>query len=362
MRRRPTEQPQLKPMDSPKEESPKRKRQGIVPHQNRLSVQDVRDYTTPQGASMANEEMRRLRLSINDITDKLDAGGAAASGGGGKKPEDKKPDDGGGTGAGTRWALSVKHNDTLVGKPKEIQSLNFKDPRVINGTLLPIIFKLKAQELERGLFEGISNGTDSEIAITGNAYMDIKSGILPLNKLPSSIADTPLQIDFWKREGLNYNPSTGRYGWYVYNYIDHGWLLNNVNDFILNIVDLHEVFIRDGLTELELQVVLDYVEANADPDDAEDQRLYIEKYFNELYPATKNFEPQVFYPEIEGKRIYEYDSTGLAIPKDIVILRGIYKPNLYNYFGGVIPIQEQDLVEDGIIRTNIVYYYVLMRK
>ncbi len=44
---------------------PKRKR--IAPSQTELSVQDVRDYSTPEGASMANEEMRRLQLRLREL-------------------------------------------------------------------------------------------------------------------------------------------------------------------------------------------------------------------------------------------------------------------------------------------------------
>lgn len=47
----------------------------IIQKQRTLSVQDVRDYSTPQGAAMANEEMRRLRLAIAEVQAKTaDAG------------------------------------------------------------------------------------------------------------------------------------------------------------------------------------------------------------------------------------------------------------------------------------------------
>lgn len=43
------------------------KRPRIVPSQTNLSVQDVRDYTTPDGAAMANEEMRRLKMGLQQV-------------------------------------------------------------------------------------------------------------------------------------------------------------------------------------------------------------------------------------------------------------------------------------------------------
>lgn len=366
-KRKPTDLPQLKPMDSPEKDRLTVKRKGLVPHQNRLSVQDVRDYTTPQGAAMANEEMRRLRIGINEALEVAKQGGTPDDGGRGATPRRPSTPDGDGTGTGGGgWALTVKHNDIIVGVPKQIQGLNFKNPKVISDNLYPIIFKLKAMALEKELIENINDGTDKQVNINAFVDLGIRSGIIYINRLPSTIEDTPRQIDLWRRVGRNYTPLTGKYGWYVYNYIDHGWDLEDPNDFIINIVDLHKIFLRDGLTELELEVVLAYVELNAPEGEEEEQRQYIEEYFTEVYPATKSFEVQQFIPEIEGMRITEQvdeqDGTYIDEVKDIIIIRGIYKPDLANYWGGVIPAQTADIVEDGIIRTNICFYYVLMRK
>lgn len=43
------------------------KRPRIEPSQTKISVQDVRDYSTPQGAAMANEEMRRIQLALEQV-------------------------------------------------------------------------------------------------------------------------------------------------------------------------------------------------------------------------------------------------------------------------------------------------------
>lgn len=65
------------------------KRPRIAPSQTDLSVQDVRDYSTPDGAAMANEEMRRLKLAVQKIqadqeqvTAIISGPGAAMTGGG----------------------------------------------------------------------------------------------------------------------------------------------------------------------------------------------------------------------------------------------------------------------------------------
>jgi hypothetical protein len=44
-------------------------RRGLIPSQKNISVQDVKDYSTPQGAAMANEEMRKLRMAVNKLLD-----------------------------------------------------------------------------------------------------------------------------------------------------------------------------------------------------------------------------------------------------------------------------------------------------
>lgn len=48
------------------------KRPQIAPSQTTFSVQDVRDYSTPEGAAMANEEFRRLRQALEDLAKKVD--------------------------------------------------------------------------------------------------------------------------------------------------------------------------------------------------------------------------------------------------------------------------------------------------
>ncbi len=53
------------------------KRPRIVPSQTNLSVQDVRDYSTPDGASMANEEMRRLKMALQQVQEQQAADVAA---------------------------------------------------------------------------------------------------------------------------------------------------------------------------------------------------------------------------------------------------------------------------------------------
>jgi hypothetical protein len=73
------------------------KRPRIVPSQTNLSVQDVRDYSTPDGAAMANEEMRRLKLAIQAVAEEQAAAvgaqqAAVAPAPGADTDSDKKPE------------------------------------------------------------------------------------------------------------------------------------------------------------------------------------------------------------------------------------------------------------------------------
>lgn len=73
------------------------KRPRIVPSQTNLSVQDVRDYSTPDGAAMANEEMRRLKLALQAVAEEQAAAvgaqqAAVAPTPGADTDADKKPD------------------------------------------------------------------------------------------------------------------------------------------------------------------------------------------------------------------------------------------------------------------------------
>lgn len=67
MRLDPTKTPHLKNKDS-ESPIPDGLRRGVIPKQRSFSVQDVRDYSTPQGAAMANEEMRRLVETLESIS------------------------------------------------------------------------------------------------------------------------------------------------------------------------------------------------------------------------------------------------------------------------------------------------------
>lgn len=47
------------------------RRRGLVPQQTGISVQNIPSYATPEGAAMANEEMRRLKLKVSEIASQV---------------------------------------------------------------------------------------------------------------------------------------------------------------------------------------------------------------------------------------------------------------------------------------------------
>lgn len=101
------------------------KRPRLVPSQTNISVQDVRDYSTPDGAAMANEEMRRLKLAIDQVKEQqtIQAAGLIAAGGG--------VESGGGQGdviipAEVSYSFFVKAENYVSAEVKDKQTVLFR--------------------------------------------------------------------------------------------------------------------------------------------------------------------------------------------------------------------------------------------
>jgi len=318
--------PELKDMDKPKKAEPSPIRKGVTPHQNKLSVQDVRDYSTPAGASMANEEMRRLRLYVNEVANKVDTktGGDTPSAITPTKINntpgmDSKPDSFGGVDSGL---LSVKHNNILVGEPRHVESLNYLDYNIGDYEKEYIGFELDASRLEQNLTSDFTFDNKRQINIKAFVNRKIKKGLITINKLPDNSVGYE-EIDAWKRAGLFFTPEYGKYGWYVYNYIDHGWLLDDPNDYMLTLVDTHQ-FDDEGI----------------------------------LIPDAQY--KQQFIPEHEGMRIQYRDADNVLREKDIIIIRGIFKPFSDVFMGTGIQYDQVETNEpERLINTNLVFHYTL---
>lgn len=182
---------------------------------------------------------------------------------------------------------------------------------------------------------GTTKPKDKEFKIDPLKY---KTGIVKINQLPlipqqgQAIADE----EKYKYNHYTYTPENGKYGWYVYKEINHGFNLKSKDDFIINLVDLH--LIDDNDVE---DVITDMNEDGSI--NQEDYDLwYVQKY--------AKHRPQVFYPEIEG------------LDTNRIILRGIYKPDVQDhYFTRQVYNPQIDWIDEDrrIVRTNLIFKYTI---
>ena len=135
-KRKPIYNPQLRPTNDGSD-TRRGLKKAVIPSQKVISVQDIPDYSTPAGASMANEEMRRLRDGLNKVQATVQAAGGGNSAGGsttsggspsgstnGTNGEVGKPGKDGKDGTTFPWAFTMQMNGGNIGKPKVIQVLN----------------------------------------------------------------------------------------------------------------------------------------------------------------------------------------------------------------------------------------------
>lgn len=161
-----------------------------LPSQTRLSVQDVRSTDTPAGISMEDEEMRRLKFDSDLKDDRLDALEAAL---GAKEPEKPAviPGDGGEGGTGNT-----------------IQNITQITNNYVTGANIKML--------------------------SGTVWVNRRPQLPPVGGYPDS--------ERYKYENREYDPQHGKYGYYVYAIIRHFWDLPDPNNYILELVDKHEIF------------------------------------------------------------------------------------------------------------------------
>jgi hypothetical protein len=359
--------PELKDMDKPKKAEPSPIRKGVTPHQNKLSVQDVRDYSTPAGASMANEEMRRLRLYVNEVSDKVDtkAAGSPTSNTPTKiitTPEmDSKPDS---FGAVDNGLLSVKHNNIVVGEPQNIEALNYIDYNIGDYRKEYIGFDLDASTLEQTLTSDLVINNKRQINIKAFVKRQVLTGYIDVNNLPLS-SNSYLATDEWKTENRYYTPAEGYAGWYVYAIIDHGWKLNNRNDYIIQFYDTHEVTLDDFTDEVDLDDVAEYLQDLIDrrminPLNEQELRDYVNFYYQNIYAPAHGLYQQEYILEHEGLDVKVLTSDGITLNKQIIRLHAIYKPDQFPYFGREYT-QAVEYIDVDKIRTNLRFYYRVIK-
>lgn len=304
-----------------------KRRKGIVPAQTRISVQNIPDYSTPQGSAMANEEFRRLRDGLNELQEQAVPSGSGSDTTGGTPAISGGVTTTPNTGIATSWANTIKHNNVVVediADAKVVQCVNFIDTADIQ-------FYLENNDLE-GTLRSDSSKYFAQIDVKAKANWGIQTGYVLINHLPLNPAgrtDFNTAIDY-KYDGYSYNPDNNKYGWAIYGLIEHNLNLIDKNSFILNLVDIHDIDNR-----------------NLADQDGDGEVNDIDK---QIWHAL-HFERQYFEPMIDGLDINN------------IIVRGIYKPDLQEYFGTQLKqsVYYYDEVE-RIIRTNIIYRYTLIGK
>lgn len=119
-------------------------RRGLVPSQKNISVQDVKDYSTPQGAAMANEEMRKLRMDINNLSNSQGeiGGGSDTATIPVQQVVATQPVD---TGDSVIAKLyTIYHNGTVVKTIEKNRSLNFIDNSADTSNMRGVVFVVNA--------------------------------------------------------------------------------------------------------------------------------------------------------------------------------------------------------------------------
>lgn len=292
-----------------------------VPHQSKFSVQDVRDYSTPAGSSMANEEMRRLKNVVNKIAATATAGGGTGAIGASYKPATgtTTPTEPQTT---TDYAFTVKHNGVVLPTAKKVQVLNFIDD----------VIKFDLSRLNNSNQNEVSLSPATEVDI--KATLEVLTGDITINQLPLDPATMPSGTptsELYKYENYTYCPPN-KYGWYVYKVLNHQFNLLNKNDYILQLIDLHLVDYTDFETDEDGSGVVDEL----------DQIIYESIHFNN--------NPQRSICEHEG------------LDGNSIIIRAVCKPDLHDYYGGMYSQNIELIDEDNrIARTNLNFRYILIK-
>lgn len=201
---------------------------GIVPSQKTLSVQDVRDYSTPQGAAMANEDMRRLRLSVEAVKKEIE-----------KTPSTEQVPISNTTNiAGNNSSTTIINEDGTIGDTTAVEGTSAYTV-YHNNVVVGIIDKNKASNYIDGSFVG------------GKKY-DVIFDVSNDNntaKIKGSV-NIPIDEDLWYMEKFVTNTffsgkkhalfsdldETGvKYGTTVYKDIKHMFNLKDKDDFVYSI-------------------------------------------------------------------------------------------------------------------------------
>ena len=307
-RRIPIEEPHLRWTDKQENTDPRiQRRRGIIPHQSTLSVQNIPDTSTPAGTAMVNEEFRRLRLAITGLQETKDV-----------EPTVSAPSTSADTGS-TEPALTVAHQDSpVVGN--QVQIMNF-----VNSDTVQFYIEKDgvARKWEKYVIDQSLQNTELDKPQKVNVSARIKerfygiTGTVYINQLVVTEPSTYPDSDTYKYYPKNYDPTHGKYGWYVYQTIPHNLRLTHKDSYVMELIDLHDYDDRDG----EMDVFY-----------------------------ASRFETQ--------QGIFEHE----GLDADTIIIRAVFKPDLHYYYGTMLP-QSLEYIDEpnGVVRTNLVFRYTIMK-
>lgn len=285
-------------------------KRGLIPKQTSLSVQDVRDYTTPQGAAMANEEMRRLRDAIEAVTNKVNTPVVSTDE------------------VTTTTPAIAPSSAILIPNPDDDIDKSLQE-YTVSHNLIPVgeIYKNR----ETNYFDGITNDGDRYDIIFETFPVGNKANIKAYVKVPKTEIDIK---DIYTEEFYtdkyfsneshakfsNLSPNYIKYGTVVYHDVKHNFNISNVYKLLWSITYIGEP------TRKCIPVVI--------PIDSNTIRVYSSVRYD-LYPNWAYLNTELMYVPIEENiekeslpkfHIAVYTLNGLTF----LVLHGGYA-NTINY-------------------------------
>jgi hypothetical protein len=177
----------------------------IAPSQRKLSVQDVRSTDTPVGIGMENEEMRRIAMRVNSLTDELDRLRPPAAEEGKKNPIVIRGGDGDNSSGGGdiiggdttvninggNWALTIISSLGRVFRERWVQAIRFVSGQTSGPSQpyfkVPVAFDIIDETIANDLK---TDNKATQAAVTANSYLDVRKLLGSLRGAKSIFKDT----------------------------------------------------------------------------------------------------------------------------------------------------------------------------
>ena len=227
MRIDPTKVPHLRKTDieSP---VPDGLRRGLVPKQRTFSVQDVRDYSTPQGAAMANEEMHRLRDAIVAISEQVNTPVASTD----------------------KVTVAAEAPTPAILLPNDDEQIQEQNQYTVSHNLIPVGEQYK--NIETNYFDGVVNDGDRYDIMFETFPIGNKANIKAYVNIPKSEV-TIYTEEFYTDKYFSNEPHALysdivpnyiKFGTVVYHDVKHNFGLDNKYELIWSITYIGDTSYR----------------------------------------------------------------------------------------------------------------------